>query len=305
MSTSDESDHTSDVDDQESSDSISSRDPQVQETLTALSTSQLSISELHEVRSLNLSLTMSAHHLQVLKATQLKHQTLSLKYKGLLTKYDALKVKKPAAAKKGSKSAGSSGEKDVTLAGGRFCFAYELWVDDLVFERDRPSGVDPLNHQRYLTPYAQEVAVTAELYESLPPHLQEALMDQRRRPSFKKTVSLLKFVSPLLTNYFIQFVAQVKQERANLVSAARRAASDIFKLHSSYFHTKFDRTTIPKLQALLQNPNKPSEKYPLWAPMIFPERDCNSQTPFAVEELAMVSLRAHSDRTRTNYVLVP
>jgi hypothetical protein len=248
---------------------------------------------------------MSACHLQVLKATQLKHQSLCLKYKGLLTKYDTLKVTKPATAKKGSKSAGSGGEKDVMLAGGRFCFAYELWVDNLVFECDHPSGVDPLNHQCYLTPYTQEVAVTAKLYESLPPHLQEALMDQQRRPSFKKTISLLKSVSPLLTNYFIQFLGQVKQERANIVSAACRAASNIFSLDSSYFHTKFDRTSVPQLQALPQNPNKPNEKYPLWAPMIFPGRDCNSQTPFAVEELATVSLRTHSNRTRTNYVLVP
>jgi hypothetical protein len=104
----------------------------------------------------------------------------------------------------------------------------------------------------------------------------------------------------------VQFLHQAQQERANIVHAARQHAGEIFHLDPKYFRSRFKRADIPELQELLQNPNKPNEKYPLWAPMIFPQRDCNSSTPFAVEELAKVSLRAHSNRTHAiNYLLVP
>ena len=85
----------------------------------------------------------------------------------------------------------SGDDKAIALAGGRFAFAYEPWVDGSALDREHPSGVDPLNKERYSSTRAQELAITAELYDSLPSHLQNELMSDRRRPSFKKTVSPL------------------------------------------------------------------------------------------------------------------
>ena len=90
-------------------------------------------------------------------------------------------------------------EREIKHAGARFSFAYELWVDESIFHIDRPEGVDPLNVERYNTALTQKVAIAAELYESLPPHLQEELADPRRRKSFMKLVSLLDYVFLSLT----------------------------------------------------------------------------------------------------------
>ena len=134
------------------------------------------------------------YRLQVLKETQLGHQKLAFKYKDLRTKYKVLKASaKSARVKKGQKSL-SGDDKVIALAGGCFAFAYEPWVDGLALKglnRKHPSGVDPLNKERYSSTRAQELAITAELYDSLPSHLQDALMSDRRRLSFKKTVSPL------------------------------------------------------------------------------------------------------------------
>lgn len=132
-----------------------------------------------------------AHHLQTLKATKLSFQKLDRKYKALRTKYNALKSAKSASVKKGRKSLPSSNERETALAGGRFAFAFELWVDISIFDEERPSGVDPLNHHRYDSPLAKKLAITTELYESLPSHLHGALMDPRRRSAFAKLVSFL------------------------------------------------------------------------------------------------------------------
>ena len=79
-------------------------------------------------------------------------------------------------------------DKEITLAGGRFAFAYKLWVKGSILELEHPSGVDPLSNQQYSEPSTEKLAISEELYSSLSPHLQGALADERRRPSFKKTV---------------------------------------------------------------------------------------------------------------------
>ena len=105
--------------------------------------------------------------------------------------YEALKASaKSARVKKGQKLL-SCDDKAIALAGGRFAFAYEPWVDGSALDCERPSGVDPLNKECYSSTRAQELAITAELYDSLPSHLQDTLMSDRRCLSFKKTVSPL------------------------------------------------------------------------------------------------------------------
>ncbi|KAH9021899.1 hypothetical protein EDB85DRAFT_2152089 [Lactarius pseudohatsudake] len=220
-----------------------------------VSTAQLTPGELHTV----------------LKDTQLKYQKLERRFKTLRTKYNSLKSSKSANVKKARKVLVGN-EKEIALAGGRFSFAYELWVDDSIFHIDRPEGVDPLNVGRYNTALTQKVAVAAELYGSLPPYLQEELADQRRRKSFMDI-----------------FLHQLKQERANTISTARRVAGEILGVDTGLFRSKVDRSKIKKLQDLLvdtQNPNS-EDKYPALAAVLFPSRDCSSTSPFAVEELPL------------------
>ncbi|KAF8266403.1 hypothetical protein EI94DRAFT_1803102 [Lactarius quietus] len=203
-----------------------------------------------------------------IKETQLNFQRLKVKYKDLRTKYEALKSSsKSASVKKGRKSVGVD-DKEITLAGGRFAFAYELWVDGAILELERPSGVDPLSNQWYSETSTEKLAISEELYSSLSLHLQDALANERRRPSFKKT-----------------FLQQVKQERANIVYTACSIAGELFSINPTYFRAMFNRAEIPVLQRLLQDPDKP-EKYPVLVPMIFPNRDCsNYKNVLAVEEL--------------------
>ena len=145
------------------------------------------------VRCVPLLMTVVSIHTcpQVLKESQLGHQRLAVKYKDLRTKYEALKASTKSAKVKNGRKPLSADDKAIALAGGRFAFAYKLWVDGSALDRERPNGVDPLNKNRYSTSSAQELAITAKVYASLPSHLQDALMSDRRRPSFKKTVSPL------------------------------------------------------------------------------------------------------------------
>ncbi|KAH9058029.1 hypothetical protein EDB83DRAFT_2520925 [Lactarius deliciosus] len=207
----------------------------------------------------------------VLKDTQLKYQKLERKFKTLRTKYNSLKSSKSANVKK-ARTVLVGNEREIKHAGVRFSFAYELWVDESIFHIDRPEGVDPLNVERYNTALTQKVAIAAELYESLPPHLQEELADPRRRKSFMKL-----------------FLEQLRQERANTISTARRVVGEILEVDTAHFRSKVDRSKIKKLQDLLvdtQNPNS-ENKYPALAAVLFPSRDCSSTSPFAVEELPL------------------
>ncbi|KAH9174114.1 hypothetical protein EDB89DRAFT_2068103 [Lactarius sanguifluus] len=220
-----------------------------------ISTAQLTPGELH----------------MVLKDTQLKYQKLERKFKTLRAKYNSLKSSKSASVKKARRVLVGN-EREIGHAGGRFSFAYEPWVHESIFHIDRPEGVDPLNVGRYNTALTQKVAIAAELYESLPPHLQEELADERRRKSFMDA-----------------FLRQLKQERANTISTARRVLGEILGVDNAHLRSKVDRSKIKKLQDLLvdtQNPNS-EDKYPALAAVLFPSRDCSSTSPFAVEELPL------------------
>ena len=53
---------------------------------------------------------------------------------------------------------------------------------------------------------------------------------------------------------------------------------------------KADRANAPKLRDLFTNPAKPDELYPLWPPLLFPQRDTLSTRPLQCEALVKVGL---------------
>jgi len=69
---------------------------------------------------------------------------------------------------------------------------------------------------------------------------------------------------------------QLNQERANMVSTARRVAPALLGLDPQLFRTRANRLDVPEIQAVLQNPKKPGEMYPIFAPILFPKKDCNN-----------------------------
>ena len=92
---------------------------------------------------------------------------------------------------KGCKSMLSGEDKEISLAGGRFTFAHELWVDRSTLDLDCPpiGSVDPLNPRRYDDGPLQNLAVIAKLYVSLLPELRGTLVSKDRGGSFKEIVS--------------------------------------------------------------------------------------------------------------------
>jgi len=90
-------------------------------------------------------------------------------------------------------------------------------------------------------------------------------------------------------------MSQLSQERSNLVHAARQVINELLGpgFEQKTFRSNFpDRGSDPRLQALLQNPMKPTEKYPLDAPMLFPGSNCaDIGHIFEVEPLFRVSAR--------------
>ncbi len=114
------------------------------------------------------------------------------KYKRLKV---ALKVNAPssqlAATKSKRRKSSLIGEdKDISLAGGRFTFAYELWVDRSTLDLECPANVDPLNPRRYEEGPLHDLAVISEVHASLSPSLRACLAskDSDRRETFKETV---------------------------------------------------------------------------------------------------------------------
>jgi hypothetical protein len=118
---------------------------------------------------------------------QLRYQKLHSLYKALWTEYHGSKQTSQVSGK--PKKSKSGKDKQISLAGGKFTFAYELWIDSGVLNVACPVGVNTQTHHRYDNAQAQEVAIVAELYESLSLGLQTALVMPSRKESFKESVS--------------------------------------------------------------------------------------------------------------------
>ena len=87
------------------------------------------------------------------------------------------------------KSVLSSKNKDISLTGGRFSFAYKLWVDSKTLDLECPIGVDIESHHHYASPLDQEMATITEVYASLSPSLWLVLSTPSRKETFKSAVS--------------------------------------------------------------------------------------------------------------------
>ncbi|KAI0299212.1 hypothetical protein BC826DRAFT_996021 [Russula brevipes] len=131
-----------------------------------------------------------------------------------------------------------------------------------------PPDVDPLSPLRYDYAETQSLAIVSELYESLTPALQEELATPSSRQSFKDA-----------------FTCQFNQERSNAVHLARDIAGQLLNVDSRIIGSEPERVKSPVLLALLHNPKKPGEKYPLWASMLFSSQDCNHGEPLKVHAL--------------------
>lgn len=83
----------------------------------------------------------------------------------------------------------SSEDKEISLAGGRFSFAHELWVDSETLDLECPIGVDIESPHRYDNATAQRMATIAEVYTSLSPSLKLILSMPSRKEAFKSVVS--------------------------------------------------------------------------------------------------------------------
>ncbi|KAH9004679.1 hypothetical protein EDB86DRAFT_2825781 [Lactarius hatsudake] len=171
---------------------------------------------------------------EILKTSQLDHQTLFDKYKSLKIKYEEL-VASSSLKKKKLKWAGTvEDETEILRAGARFT----------VF------------------------ALTAELYKSLPKHLQKALANDKQRDAFRDI-----------------FLKKLGQERATSAHAARANAARVLQLETKFFEKDFDRTNAPELQKLVESPAEPDKKYPIFPPLIFPNHDVHSIHPFKCDAL--------------------
>ncbi|KAH9024193.1 hypothetical protein EDB85DRAFT_277946 [Lactarius pseudohatsudake] len=203
---------------------------------------------------------------EILKTSQLDHQMLFDKYKSLKIKYEEL------LATKRLKGVGrvilDEETTEIRRAGARFLVVGEPWVDRLVFAIPFPGNVDPLDPARYNNSTTENLALIAELYKSLPKHLQKALANDNKRDKFREV-----------------FLKKLAQERANCAHSVRTHAARILKLDTKFFEKDFDRTNAPELRKLIENPAEPDQKYPIFPPLIFPNHDVRSNYPFKCDVL--------------------
>jgi len=85
---------------------------------------------------------------------------------------------------------------------------------------------------------------------------------------------------------------------------ARQVAAQLLKVDLSHFGSRAPHARVPELEALLQNPKKPGEKYPILAPMLFPGNNSESLEVFQADVLINVSPRIHFTYCIANYVSV-
>ncbi|KAI9432012.1 hypothetical protein H4582DRAFT_2102612 [Lactarius indigo] len=221
--------------------------------------------------SIPLATDLSVQQLrEILKTSQMNHQALFGKYKSLVTKHERLLASFKAKKSKGAERGSLSGEeKEISLAGGRFSVIGEPWVARPIFAIPFPRNVDPLDPTRYANKTSEDLGIIAELYRSLPKHLQKALANDNRRDAFREI-----------------FLKQLSQERANSAHAVRLHAARILRLDTQLFEKNFNRAEAPELRKLLENPAEPGKRYPILAPLIFPDHDVQSIHPFRCDALA-------------------
>jgi hypothetical protein len=216
-----------------------------------------------------------------MKESQLKNQELSEQVQELRAENCALSSRTSSGTTTQSSSSPSAEEKQIIYAGEKFCFAHELWLLRDTIQKPCPPGMDPNCPGRYENgDKVEEIAILTELQSSLSPPLYTTLVTPGLSRSFAETVSPFLFDLDIpLADLLYKFWAHYKSQRAQLVSKACQVASHIFSLgptSAEHIQTADSllRANDPELLALLRDPNKPGEVYPLLAPMLFPGKDC-------------------------------
>jgi hypothetical protein len=126
---------------------------------------------------------------QALRSAHNNHQALAEEFKALQARNKELETSKSSGRARSRKSVLSSEDKEISLAGGRFSFAYELWVDSTTLDLECPIGVDIESPHRYDSALEQGMATIAEVYTSLSPSLRLTLSTPSRKEAFKSIVS--------------------------------------------------------------------------------------------------------------------
>jgi hypothetical protein len=238
----------------------------------------------------DLALFVLTHVPQAMKDSQLHSQHLQAQVKRLKAENSTLASQKLT---KQPKSVLTAEETAIQHAGGRFAFAHELWIDRTILYKPCPPNVDISCPGRYEDDQKQEITALAEVHESLPSTLKDALSTPSRKETFIHHVSYSVF-DISLADLLHQFMAQHGKERAQLVHVARQVAGNILGLSpSSALCTRnanaSGRGDDPELRALLHDPNKPGETYPLFAPLVFASKDCTDPRGlFRAEALVLV-----------------
>ena len=150
----------------------------------------------------------------MLKISQINHQALVARYKALKIQSEDLVVSRKSVPKgKALKVYLESMNKEISLAGGRFCMVGELWVDKDMLDLPFPENFDLDDAQvRYQNLDTRAHGTIAELYRDLKPHLWGYLADDELRPLFKEhaSVNLLLCRCPRLISLHSSWTSSIK-----------------------------------------------------------------------------------------------
>jgi len=130
-----------------------------------------------------------SHACQALRSAHNNHQALAREFKALQVRNKGLETTKSSGRARSRKLVLSSEDKEILLAGGRFSFAYELWVDSKTLDLMCPIGVDIESPHCYDSALEQEMATIAEVYSSLSPSLGLILSTPLHKEAFKSVMS--------------------------------------------------------------------------------------------------------------------
>jgi len=93
----------------------------------------------------------TSHACQALRSAHCNHQAIAEEFKALQVRNKELESTKSGRVRS-HKSVLSSKNKDISLTGGRFSFAYKLWVDSKTLDLECPISVDIKSHHHYASP---------------------------------------------------------------------------------------------------------------------------------------------------------
>ncbi|KAF8267082.1 hypothetical protein EI94DRAFT_1802179 [Lactarius quietus] len=174
-----------------------------------------------------------------------------------------------------SDSSGSDSDSEVLLQSG----ALQLVADNLMAQElhDMLKTIQ-INHQ-----------LLSRKYKSLKiehDNLEASRMPRATAGTGRGSLSGESKEISLAGGRFSVFLKQLSQERANSVHLVRSIAGQLLGLDPGIFSRTYDCSTVLALQALLKDPLKPNDWYPLFPRLQYPESNTQSTRPFQCEALA-------------------